>query len=280
MPAVRDSIRQIDDQSWLIEGSLLLSRKQAPSSGLASWSDGNGDFFVLTSSSNPPSETQPLSDTSEIQKVYDAREGSAVWRVGEAFIKLKELVTLDATREHTTLQYLRNKQPLDFNIPEVYYYTDPGNRYLIALSKVPGRTLNEIWYELEETKQQECVRRIAKICIDLATWEGQAISGVDAQDEMNFDPAYVLKSCKEIGMDCSSFVFYHADLGPGNILLDEVDGSIEWICTKFRCSSGLDLPQRAGNVATTDWRARVARELNRLGFSDAVDDWATWWGLY
>ncbi|KAJ3567656.1 hypothetical protein NPX13_g6692 [Xylaria arbuscula] len=300
MTAVRDSIRQIDGQSWLIEGKLLLRREKAPSSDLASWSDGNGGFYVLSNSLNPPSETGPLSDTSEIQKVYDAGDVSAVWRFGEAFIKVKKLEYPDATREWTTLQYVRNRQPLDFHIPDVYYHAEFGNHSLIILGRVPGRTLNEIWYGLGETKQQECVRRIANICIDLATWEGEAIGGVDGKqlaDEYltkfrankNFEPAHLLKSCKEIGMDCSSFVFYHADLGPGNILLDEADGSIsiidwetagyvpkEWIRTKFHISGGLDLPQRDGNVATTDWRARVGRELQKLGIGDVVDEWWTW----
>ncbi len=303
MSTINSSIRQIDDQSWLIEGSLLLCRQQIPSSDLASWSDGNGGFYVLSSSSKPPSETQPLRDASEIQKVYDAGAVSAVWRVGEAFIKLKKLITPNATREHTTLQYLRNKQPLDFHIPDVYYHSDLGDRYLIVLGRVPGRTLNEIWYELGETKQQECVRRIAKICMELSTWEGETISGVDGKrltdqflekstDEMSFDPGRLLENCKKIGMDCSSSVFYHADLGPGNILLDEMDRSIsiidwetvgyvpkDWIRTKFHCSSGMDLPERAGDILPTDWRVRVARELARLGFREVVDEWVAWYGL-
>ncbi|KAF2969479.1 hypothetical protein GQX73_g4096 [Xylaria multiplex] len=275
MSTINSSIRQIDDQSWLIEGSLLLCRQQIPSSDLASWSDSNGGFYVLSSSSKPPSETQPLRDASEIQKVYDAGAVSAVWRVGEAFIKLKKLITPNATREHTTLQYLRNKQPLDFHIPDVYYHSDLGDRYLIVLGRVPGRTLNEIWYELGETKQQECVRRIAKICMELTTWEGETISGVDGK---RLTDQFLEKSTDE--------------MRPGNILLDEMDGSIsiidwetvgyvpkDWIRTKFHCSSGMDLPERAGGILPTDWRVRVARELARLGFREVVDEWVAWYGL-
>lgn len=56
-------------------------------------------------------------------------------------------------------------------------------------------------------------------------------------------------------MDVSSFLFYHCDLGPGNILADPAKSSIgtadwelagyvprEWIKTKFNLSSGMDLP--------------------------------------
>ncbi|EEA28497.1 hypothetical protein PMAA_033040 [Talaromyces marneffei ATCC 18224] len=105
--------------------------KQSPS--LASWSDENGAIFVLSNASAPIPETRLLPVTSELQKVYDTGDASAVWRVGEAFIKLKDLITPNATREHATLQYLQDKHPLDFNIPEAYYYADLGKRYLIIL---------------------------------------------------------------------------------------------------------------------------------------------------
>ncbi|KAI0554356.1 kinase-like domain-containing protein [Xylaria curta] len=299
--SISNSFRQIDDNSWLVAGSLLLSRKPVPDSELASWGDGHGGFFVLPNASPPPSETQPLSNTGEIQKVYDAGGASAVWRVGEAFVKLKEIISLNATKEHTTLEYLRDRQPLNFRIPDVYYHTDIGNRYLLVLGGLAGRTLDDTWHEMEETARQEYVRSIAKICMELATWEGEIISGVDGKQltdqyllkssaEMDFNPGHLFNNCKEMGMNCSSLVFYHCDLGPGNILLDESDGSIgiidwetagyvpkEWIRTKFRCSSGMDLSERVGEKAPrSDWRRRVSQELARLGFSDVVENWLVW----
>ncbi|KAH8697398.1 hypothetical protein BGW36DRAFT_427364 [Talaromyces proteolyticus] len=304
MYPINTSIREISDNSWLIADNLLLSRQQTVSPSLASWSDENGAFFVLSSATAPIPETRPLPATSELQKVYDAGDVSAVWRVGEAFIKLKDLITPKATREHTTLQYLRDKHPLDFNIPEVYYYADLGKRYLIILGRLPGLTLNDIWYEMDETVRQACVSRIANICKSLTTWTGESISGVDGNQlteeylikpraEMDFDPSHLLKSCDEIGMDCSSFVFYHCDLGPGNILFDRTDCSIgiidwetagyvpkEWIRTKFRCSSGMDLPEKLEEVIPQhDWRRRVSQELEKLGFSDVVENWLTWWAV-
>ncbi|TRX91279.1 hypothetical protein FHL15_007884 [Xylaria flabelliformis] len=303
MSSISNSLRQINENSWLVAESLLLCHKPVPDSGLASWSDGNGGFFVLSDASTFPSETQPLSNTGKIWKVYDAGGASAVWRVGEAFIKLKETISSDATKEHTTLEYLRARQPLNFRIPDVYYHRDLGNRYLIVTGGLAGRTLNETWNEMEETARQECVSRIAKICMELATWEGELIGGVDGKQltdlyllkssaKIDFNPDQLLKNCEEIGMDCSSLVFYHCDLGPGNILLDEDDDGVsigiidwetagyvpkEWIRTKFRCSSGLDLSERAVESAPrSDWRRRVSQELEGLGFSDVVERWLTW----
>lgn len=88
-------------------------------------------------------------------------------------------------------------------------------------------------------------------------------------------------------MDCSSFVFYHCDLGPGNILIGP-QGSIgiidwetagfvprEWIRTKFRISGGMDLPL-ADETARTDWRRRVSEKLESLGFQDVAGGWQSW----
>lgn len=186
---------------------------------LASWRDGNGGFFVLSAATTntPPSETQPLSGRGEIRKVHDAGGVSAVWRVGEAFVKLKETISSHATKEHTTLEYLRDRQPLNFHIPDVHYHADLGNRYLIVLGGLAGRTLNDAWDEMDDTTRQECVSRIASICMELTTWEGDIIGGVDGKQltnqyllkssaEMNFNPCNLLKNCKEMGMDCSSLV--------------------------------------------------------------------------
>ncbi|KAL5337698.1 hypothetical protein BJX70DRAFT_368558 [Aspergillus crustosus] len=74
----------------------------------------------------------------------------------------------------------------------------------------------------------------------------------------DFRPQNLLKGCRAMGMDCSEFVFYHADLGPGNIIVEDTPRTGEigiidwelagffprgWIRTKFRSSRGLDLPE-------------------------------------
>lgn len=55
-------------------------------------------LFSLSRASALCPETQPL-----LEKVYDAGDALAVWRVGEDFVKFKELITPNTTREHATL---------------------------------------------------------------------------------------------------------------------------------------------------------------------------------
>jgi hypothetical protein len=90
-------------------------------------------------------------------------------------------------------------------------------------------------------------------------------------------------------MDCSIFVLYHCDLGPGNIIVNLADRSIgiidwetagfvprEWIRTKFRVSGGMDLPG-SDQELRVDWRKRVQRRLEEEGFPDIADRWMVWW---
>ncbi|KAI1411061.1 kinase-like protein [Hypoxylon sp. FL1857] len=282
---VNESIQEISKDSWLIANKLVLSRQSSPPYDQPSWSDGNNAFYVLSEVRGPLPASIPLSKTSDIQKVYDAGGASAVWRVGEAFIKVKKIRLPNATREHVALGHLHTKRPLNFDIPDVHYHAEFDGRYYIVLSRLPGPTLGEVWPRLDEAAKQDT---------------SDAISGVDGHQvsdlfltkpdaEENCDPQILLNNCKEVGMDCSSFVFYHCDLGPGNIIVNEISIGIidwetagfvpvEWIRTKFRISGGLDLPVEDED-ARTDWRRRVSRQLEVLGFTDAVDKMIECWGI-
>jgi len=93
-------------------------------------------------------------------------------------------------------------------------------------------------------------------------------------------------------MDCSSFVFYHADLGPTNIIVEDelITGKIgiidfeiadyfprSWVRTKFRLCSEMDLscftPDEQGR-----WRTEVQKALGSNGFDDVVRAWMEWQG--
>jgi hypothetical protein len=90
-------------------------------------------------------------------------------------------------------------------------------------------------------------------------------------------------------MDCSAFIFYHCDLGPGNIIVKPAERSTgiidwetagfvpkEWIRTKFCISSWMDLPGQ-DQVSRVDWRRRVQKQLEKEGFSEIADQWMVWW---
>lgn len=148
---------------------------------------------------------------------------------------------------------------------------------------------------------------MVSVCESLQLLESDKLSGVDGknmpesyliadEEGEDFSPenlqrGNLQRGCELIGMDCSTFVFYHADLGPGNIIVedDPQSGDIGiidwensgffprgWIRTKFRISSGLNLPS---SVTETPhwWRSEMQKLLGVRGFDDFSEEWFSWW---
>lgn len=296
---LNESIREFDDDSWLIGDDLRLFRQTHPLPGRPCWSDGNGSYFVLVKAATPLPESRPLSETSPLQKVYDAGDVSSVWRAGEAFIKVKAVTIPEATREHATLGFLHRRGPLSFDIPEVYHHSESDGRYYIVLSRLPGHTLEELWPGLDEKTKDEYACRVAGICEELSAWTGPNLSGVDGRhlpdllltkpDDGYCGPEHLVTNSKELGMDCSSFRFYHCDLAPSNVIVNPTDGSIgiidwetagfvprEWIRSKFHSHTGMDLPYEDFEDRI-DWRRRVIYRLADMGYPEVASRWKDWW---
>ncbi|KAK0628273.1 kinase-like domain-containing protein [Bombardia bombarda] len=244
----------------------------------------------------------PLPAESHIQKLYDAGGVSAVWRIGDAICKARKYPDPNMTLEHVTLDYLHNKCPLgqlNFTIPNVIHHTRSEDRYFIIQSRLPGETLAEAWPSMDEGMKEYYVSRVAGICRDLAAWTGGSVCGVDGRNLSDLyltplhgiedmSPQNLLGNCAELGMDCSSFLFYHCDLGPGNIIVGPAERSLgivdwemagfvprEWIRTKVCVSSGLDLPGDDDDLRQ-DWRRRLQRRLGQDGFPEIADQWMVW----
>jgi hypothetical protein len=62
----------------------------------------------------------------------------------------------------------------------------------------------------------------------MAQWEVRDLGGVNNQNVLKYylqsrgseGFGSLKSSCEEIGMDCSDLVFYHADIGPPNIIVE------------------------------------------------------------
>lgn len=147
------------------------------------------------------------------------------------------------------------------------------------------------------------MRSVVEVCKWLSTWKQDILGGVDSQVILeyyftprsaivdDFGQAFLTTQCLRMGMDCSKFVFYHADLGPGNIIIEGEPlagtiGIIEWesagyyprgwIRTKFRLSSGMDFDGDTADDPATGWRSRVQMSLGVNGFDDYVKGWRSW----
>ncbi|POR35830.1 Uncharacterized protein TPAR_03978 [Tolypocladium paradoxum] len=303
-PHLNESIREVDESSWLISNTLLLTRSSSPHpdkipTDQACWSDSNGGHFALSTAPEPLPDSKPLAeDSSSISRVHAVDNQAAVWRAGEAFIKAHHMDYPDVTREHVTLQFLKDQQPQGFDFPNVFHHFETGSRYFLVVSRVPGQLLDEAWPSLDETIRQYYIGKVADICNRLAEWKGDIIGGVDGHQLLErylvkgnskmadaLSPQQLLKNCTEMSMDVSTLVFYHCDLGPTNLLVNASTGSlgiidwelagyvpVEWVRTKFRLSAGMDF-NHGDEDSKRDWRRRVAQHLEKMGYGDVVDAW-------
>ena len=203
------------------------------------------------------------------------------------------------TPEVATLRFLQGKESC-FQVPKIpHNFEHNGSSYLF-ISRLPGHTLGAAWADLNDEWRRHYVNEVVEVYKALETWKGKDISGVNGKfvpDEylikmgamMDFSPENLENGCKAIGMDCSNLVFYHADLGPGNIIVEEdpeqgAIGIIDWECagyfprgcirTKFRIPSRLDLPD--GDEPHL-FRAEVQRALGKSGFEEYAEAWQSWW---
>jgi len=188
-------------------------------------------------------------------------------------------------------------------IAKVLYNGEWEGRYYLIVTGMPGQTLNRVWPQIDEMKKTWCISQISLFCSTLSARKFTYIGGVDggylpehfladrgdASDD-GFSPDKLLQNCKNLGMDCSSSVLYHTDLGPGNILVDLPNASIsvidfecvgfvprKWVRTKFRISSGLNLElDDSRDDARHEWRSRMRRQLGAEGFPDVSTRYMSW----
>ena len=173
-PHLNESIREVDKSSWLISNTLLLTCSSLPppdkvTTDRACWSDGNGGHFTLSAAPEPLPDSKPLTESSSsISRVHAVDNQAAVWRAGEAFIKAHHIDYPYVTREHVTLQFLKDQRPQGFEFPDVYYYFETGSRYFLVVSRVPGQLLEEAWPNIDETLRQYYIRKVPDVCNHLA----------------------------------------------------------------------------------------------------------------
>jgi hypothetical protein len=296
---VKGSIKQVDANTWLV-GPLKLHRSKGYS-GTSTWYDQVDDLsYTVTSAPVPPPRTVPLSDP-KIRLVYEVGDSSAVWSIGNcAFFKAKVRV-LSTTAEAATLEFVHGLRP-GFEIPKILHQAETNGRSYLFLSRVRGRTLADAWSTLNEGWKQHYMNAVVSICKFLESQKSNTLCGVDGENvfepflikyggKENYSPKNLQEGCEIMGMDCSKFVFYHADLAPGNIMVEDIPetgtvGIIDWevagffprgwIRTKFRINSGLDLPDSATDTPT-EWRSGVQKMLEMHGYEDYSSQYVPWW---
>lgn len=296
---INKALKQATSNTWVI-GNLVLSRSQGHLK-TATWIDAVDDssYTITTCPNYLPSA---FVDSPHIKLIHEAGDASAVWAIGNSAICKVRYLEEGVTPEAVTLDFVQKKHP-SFRTPKVLYHAYDETRSYLFLQRLPGQTLDAAWPKLNAYWRSRYANTVVAICQEMARWEGESFGGVDGggiperhliknRANEDFSSKNLLTGCLELGMDCSKFVFAHLELGPANLIVEEEpkEGTIgvidfevagyvprEWIRTKFRVSSALDLSASR----TTDphsWRKKVQECLGQVGFPDVTNSWCSWWG--
>ncbi|KAH8729115.1 hypothetical protein GQ44DRAFT_747421 [Phaeosphaeriaceae sp. PMI808] len=195
------SLKQIDQQTWLI-GNLILQRIPDSSTKFAIWEDEDGSSFLLSAARKPLPPASIEIDSLYITLIHEAGDASAVWAIRNNAICKARYTHPGITSESATLQF-----------------------------RVPGTALFKLWPIMGDIWRQKCVDEIVRVIQEMEQWRG-ALGGVDGQGllenwllvpktKRDYTPENLRASCEDLGMDCSDCVFYHADLAPTNILIED-----------------------------------------------------------
>lgn len=209
----------------------------------------------------------------------------------------------------TIMQHLKHyvevgtEQNPEFRTPEVLHSSTHDNRTILFLTRVPGRTLTVAWPTLSTEEQEYYPKAIVDSCKIMAEWKGDAICGVGGKnipeyylsprrprgsaDPEDFSPESLKASCLAMDMDCSSFCFYHADLNPENIIVDdkrigiidwEIAGYVPrgWIGTKFLVSAAMHLTEDTADLAYHQYKLGIAKLLPAAGFKNHGYEFREW----
>ena len=301
---INKSLKQVDDSTWMMARFIL--RRSTTNSDEAMWID-SGDNSAWSLMEAPESKLSIVSDPSRtspyIKLIHEAGDMSAVWAIGNDVICKVRFTYPNVTHESTILDFVSEKKPSTFKVPEVLRQIFTDDRNFLLIKRLPGQTLDSVWPSLDERWKNYYVSSIVDACIEMVAWKGSEVGGVDgrllpeyylAGRDCNFST--VPQRCKALGMDCSNPVFYHADLGPTNIIVGDGPTNMNvkdrptsnkigiidfecagffppiWVRTKFRVSSGHNLTTTSDESAT-EWRTRVQKSLEARGFEDCGLVW-------
>lgn len=293
---INQSLKQANNDLWII-GKFTL-RRLAHQRESATWNDSDGSSWIIAEEkATLPIPTSQV-DTPYIKLIHEAGDASAVWSIGNCAICKVRYWLKETTQESVTLDFVREKER-SFDVPKVLHHAFDDDRSYLFLERLPGRTLDVAWPSLSESWKHHYVNATVQACQEMAQWRGNKLGGVDGQhvpeyflipppggDDFDRIPA----GCKAIGVGVSDLVFYHADLGPTNLIIEdepstgrigiidfEIAGYLPrgWVRTKFRLSSGMDL---SSTIEPKWWRSEMQKALGTKGFEDRVDAFFVWKG--
>ncbi|RHZ48757.1 aminoglycoside phosphotransferase family protein [Aspergillus thermomutatus] len=299
-PPIEVSVSKLDPDTYQM-GSKFLCKKATngiPKTAVATWTEDDGQYYLVEATS--ANSLEKAADG----LIYQAGMSSAVWEIGTHAICKVKTWSDGMERESNTLSFVASRFP-HIPIPEVIYswVDEQLSRTFLILRRVQGQTLASAWPTLTLEKKADVAITVAQYCRDLAEATSEKLQSatgcgvlepfltVDPEDShpswkprplgpfsrTDAEKYFLRISTMPLPPIGDRFHFYHADLGPTNILLSD-DGTIEaildwesagyypkfWIPLKPYRSGGfnLDVP----DDSRYDWTDLLESKLSDVGF--------------
>jgi hypothetical protein len=304
-PLIEDSVTCVGPDRWLL-GSLYTCEvvHTVTDNTITSWEDHGKIYHIRESSKN---ERSSISNDSAAGRIHHAGTSAAVWNIGGTFIKAKAW-RRNMQLESDTIEFVKRISSLP--IPGVIFsWVDVDwNRTFLISKALKGHTLDHVWGSLSTNQRMHVADKIAEYCKELASTTSQNLmteGGSGLQETFliprqpdtepswrpqNFGPysSSQLRSFlpKSLADHTGLFHFYHADLGPSNIIVSK-NGSIAgiidwesaayypkfWLGTKPLVSAGFSLHIEHERWA---WATLLGKSLAREGFLPDMETYEIW----
>jgi hypothetical protein len=271
-------------------------RRLPEPSGFVTWEDDDGSVFSLAIAPRSLSILTMNVDSPHVKLIHEAGDASAIWSIGNNAVCKARYTVPGITPESTTLKYVQERNP-SFMTPEILHHAFDYDRNYLFLRRIPGKTLFKAWPNLDEHWRQKYIDEIVRLIQEMEQWKG-ALVGVDGQgvlenwillprSKSDYTPENLRANFEDLGMDCSDCAFYHADLAPTNILVEDepqtgrvslIDFELAgffpkaWIRTKFKASWAFDLDESA-NSDPKSYRNQMEKTLEPHGYEDFTEVW-------
>ena len=304
-PPIGTSVHYLAPYRWML-GSLKVCERATtitPLDAIVSWEDGEDTFYLRERGGDDDLLLPECNIRTGL--IHHGGTSAAVWSIGSStFCKVKAWCE-GLESENDTIQFVAKNAP-SVPVPEViHYWVDYNwNRSFLILKRVGGQTLQDAWPQLSSSQKSQVASQVANYCSKLARitslrYESATCRGVlepyitvDAEpSHPSWKPRplgpFSLEELKSYLFQQSTtyypqvklpFYFYHADLGPSNIMVSasgKVMGILDWesagfyprywIVLKPKCSAGFYLKTTEGTKREA-WRDLLRSELMKEGF--------------
>lgn len=243
-------LQEIDDNSWLLAGKVVISRESARASDRPCWETSQGDFFTISECSTPAPQAHGFKFTGNKlfgQFPYPAQDsGLGIWAMGNAWIKLERAPSAWILNEYHALKLVQSKGDLGFIAPPIHYFAEFDGWVCLIIGHLDGPAVDDIWHTLQPNEKTYYIEQTANMVQKLAEFESDKIcgaSGIEVAHSFLHEPVDSDQVGEEnrpvsgsLAMDCSTFHFSYNNFGPWNIILNGIDkpiGVIRWMDAGF-----------------------------------------------